>query len=156
MTGNRTVPWATLGNRSFYQVQLSEEEAQDLCEEWKPILGLTDWAIRVVVVPKEDMKGQFLDGDFAQGTVQDHVTSRLALIKLVDPADYPDDAMTPQDMELSLVHEMTHILINRLKVPQDGAVVEEQIVDLLAEALVRARRLGIVPAMRPILVDKCA
>ncbi len=119
---------------------MTESDLQALCTKWQKRLRLQDWTIAVRVVRKRD-----LDLTDAEGQVQWVLSRREAFIKLMDPIDYSPTAMTPQDLEVSLVHELLHLYFAPFDA-EKGTLEEtcqEQAIDALSNALVKlARKVG--------------
>ncbi len=82
---------------------LTEQKLRDLCRWWQGVLGLSDWYIIVKIKRFYDMPHD------TQGACNWTFSRREALIKILDPNDYDPNCIVPQDMELTLVHELLHI-----------------------------------------------
>ncbi len=119
---------------------MTDQELQRLCELWQRRLRLQDWTVKVQIARKRD-----LDLTDSEGQIQWVLSRREALIKLMDPIDYSPTAMTPQDLEVSLVHELLHLYFAPFDA-EDGTLQQtcpEQAIDALSNALVKlARKVG--------------
>lgn len=102
--------------------------------EWKQELGI-EWDIEVRVVRADKLKGN-------HGLVRMTEEKRMALILLLDPVDAPVDEMRPYDMEITLVHELVHVMLAPFNgKPHDHKdIVSEQCVHSVSSAMVRMRR----------------
>lgn len=116
-----------------------EEELCELLSYWQHKLRLTDWRITTKIVRKKD-----LENEHAQAQVWANQDLRLAEISILDPIDYDGGEDWPQDIEGSLVHELTHLVFWFLESvdPEEDRVrysLEEQAVEAIADALIAAR-----------------
>jgi hypothetical protein len=109
------------------------EQAQQACREWQKILRLQDWDIKVKIVRQDALRN--LDD---QANVNCCLANKQALIKLVDPIDYPRDTEWEQDHERSLVHELLHLHFWGFA-DKERETEEEQAVCALASAFVRLK-----------------
>lgn len=124
------------------QKHLTLIEARTLCEMWQKILRLQDWVVEVKIA-----RGNGMDlGPMYLGSVTSNTKRKVALIKLLDPSDWNSDTMVPQDMEVTLVHELLHLqckgfdhLIKEDSLEDTGY---EQMIILTSHALVYLRRAG--------------
>lgn len=83
-------------------MELTQERLESLLIEWQKVLRLQDWDFYVRIKRLRDMEGEH------QGEFHPTLTKKEALIRLLDPVDYPPDVVYPYDAELTLVHEMVH------------------------------------------------
>lgn len=71
-----------------------------------------------------------------------NLRKRMALIKVLDSADWDPSTPWPQDQEQSLVHELLHLHFAPFRAddgtPED--VAQEQAIDAIAKALVELKR----------------
>ena len=114
---------------------LTLDELKVLCDEWKQILGLQNWEIVLLLVGHLSING-------LQGNCTYTITSRQAIIKLLNPEHYDNDDF-PYDMEETLVHEMLHCYFSMLDIHLENSLadhIHEQNIDLLANALVGLKR----------------
>lgn len=112
-------------------------KARALCREWQARLSLQDWSVSVHVVRATEMSRADNDGEC------DYVLARKkATIWLRSPLDRHDSAEV--DMEADLVHELLHIPFGPFFVHEEDDrhinLAQEQCIDSIAEALVRAKR----------------
>ena len=92
----------------------SEEELQTWCAKWQKILSLKHWSVQV----KYEKKHRMAAGSYAEVFCKTGILS--AVIKIMDPMDY-DDPYIPQNIELSLLHELIHIPLMMLLQGKWGA-----------------------------------
>jgi hypothetical protein len=83
---------------------LTEEELQQKLVYWQKKLKLDNWEVVAKIV-----RGRNLSDSNNSGEVDYYMTTGYAIISLLDPLDYPDDAEWPYDMEKVLVHELCHL-----------------------------------------------
>lgn len=114
----------------------SEAAAARCCADYQRVLRLQDWRVRVRIVPANEIDGR------SQAQVHWQLARRMAVVKLMAPADYALRYEEPQDHELDLVHELCHLHLLGLNVaadtPEDMA--QEQAIEALSEAIVSATR----------------
>jgi len=104
-----------------------------LCPWWQSVLGLSDWYIKVRVKRKYDLPPD------SQGTCNWTYSRMEAAVKILHPNDYDPGFLVPQDMELTLVHELVHIRHAPFQ-PADDNLHHEQAVEAIAKALVALKR----------------
>lgn len=117
---------------------LTEDEITVLCAEWQQILGLQDWDVK----PGIYRASRFNVAE-AQAECNWTLKKKTALIRILDPTDYPENIMWPQDLEQSLVHELLHLHMAPFDDTKSGSpeeIMMEQATDLIAKALVRLKR----------------
>lgn len=117
---------------------MTEEQLNELCIEWQKVLRLQDWDI----VVKLDRQRQF-ENKTAQGEVAWVFGRKEAIIKILDPTDYPTECIFEQDQEETLVHELLHLhFADWSEMMEDGNTpsVGEQGIQCIAQALVRVKR----------------
>lgn len=115
-------------------VIFNQDELRQLCIEWQKILRLQDWDIIVQISRRDDTFG-----NSTMGQVRYHLELKQALIKIIDPIDYPANVIYPQDMEISLVHELLHLHFAPFNAEEGtpAATAQEQ---AIAKGLVGLRR----------------
>ena len=116
---------------------VSDEQVQGWVKRWQDRLRLQDWKVEARIVRKADLKPDTL------GNLKWNSEDKTATIKVLDPRDY--DLATeriPQDMELTVVHELIHLHLSVL--PRDPLKkgVEEQVVDKISIALFNLEKQG--------------
>lgn len=120
---------------------LTQEQLEALCREWQGILRLQDWRVFLRKTRARDMSNPD-----HQGECEWVLSRKEAYISLLDPVDYPPDAIEPQDEELTLVHELMHLHFAPFwtdKGEDDPErIAMEQAIELTAQALVRLKRNG--------------
>jgi hypothetical protein len=115
---------------------LAEPQMQDKLKYWKSILGLEHWEIKFQFKRQRDMKPE------QQAYVSWVIPKASASIIMVCHDDY-DNAVWPQDMEQSLVHELLHIKRSAFDNFEDGTlqdVMHEQYIDSMAKIIVTMDR----------------
>lgn len=125
-------------------VLLTEAELQDACRYWQGVLGLQDWRI---VLKRVRFSAYGSEQKAKGGEVQVSHDKKTALIRITEPDDYNEQANRaidgPQDMELTLVHELVHLHFAPLWHVIKGDVenrFEEQAVNALSLALIALKR----------------
>lgn len=124
---------------------IKPEELDGLLAEWKRILRLEDWDIKAKIC-----RGNGLNmPEGTQGRCEWTEKRKEAFIKLMDPTDWDSTCMYPQDMEVTLVHELIHLHCApfdtfKESTPEDTAM--EQMIVRLSQALVGLKRRGPNPS----------
>ena len=116
----------------------TQEQAQQACKEWQKRLYLRDWDIRVKIV-----RGDSMPIPEIQANAACTFSNKQALVKLLDPIDYPRDTEWEQDQEQSLVHELLHLHcwgFSDADAASPKGIAEEQMVDALAKAFINIMR----------------
>jgi len=119
------------------EVIFTEDQLQEKCAEWQKILRLQDWIVSVSIVRERD-----IGLENTMGTINPTLEKRMAKIRILDPVDYPSGLMEPQDMELTLVHELLHLHLWPFTETLEGPlhVAEEQSIEAISRGLVELRR----------------
>ena len=121
----------------------SEKEMLQCLEEWKTLLGLSDWHIAARICPKEEMK---LPECAGESDVQ--FVNMCGLISILRAEDMPSDMILKQPMEQVLIHELLHFkFISFDEESREEAVFEiaqHQLIETLAKALFMANY-GLTP-----------
>lgn len=116
----------------------NEKEMLECLNEWKSILGLSDWQIAARICPKEDME---LPDCAGESDVQ--FVNMCGLIKILRAEDLPPDMILKQPMEQVLIHELLHFkFISFDEKSREEAVfeiVQHQLIETLAKALFMAK-----------------
>src|SRR6266542_269622 len=117
------------------QILVSNEQVHDWLRLWQKRLRLEDWKVDVKIVRIWDLEQGTL------GHIDWSVPHRTATIKVLNPADYelPKDKIAA-DMELSIVHELVHLHLSVLPLNKSTRNAEEQVVSMLADALISLER----------------
>jgi hypothetical protein len=118
------------------EVILTEEELRTKCAEWQKVLRLQDW-----IVVTKIKRGRDMSIPDVCGSCNWELTQRLAAINILDPIDYPPDAIAPNDMELTLVHELLHLHFAAVE-PEGASVAGEQAIESISWGLVNLARRG--------------
>ena len=116
---------------------LNQQQLNELLAYWQVLLRLRDWDIKIAIKRTRDFKF-----DEAAGETTWLLAKKMAVITIVDPADYPPDSLWPQDMEMTLIHELVHLLLaywtpERLSAEYDY---QEQAIHTISQTLVRLQR----------------
>mgnify|MGYP000879737975 FL=1 len=117
-------------------VVFTQKELEDYLAEWQKRLCLDAWDVRIGIY-----RERAFDGEGRSGEISYSIESGKAVIKLLDPVDYPDEDF-PQDMEVTLVHELLHLKFAAFT-PQDDTLEHrlfEQTVESMANLLVALKR----------------
>jgi hypothetical protein len=114
---------------------VSKEQVHDWLHLWQKRLHLEDWKVEVRIVRIWDLEQGTL------GHIDWSAAHKTAVIKVLNPADYelPKDKV-PTDMELSIVHELVHLRLSALPLNKSSRNAEEQVVSMIANALVDLER----------------
>jgi hypothetical protein len=116
----------------------TNEELQKLALEWCEYLNLSNnWDIVFNLERKSGIKdGCQADCDWTLG-------SNTAIINIMDHIDW-ENKLFPQDMEVSLVHELLHLYFCTFDNTKDDSAEHirlEQTIETLAKSLVNLKRL---------------
>ncbi len=123
----------------------TEDELRELLKEWQEVLWLRDWDVKVGIYRQEDF-----DHKTGQGEITWILPKKQAVIKIVDPIDYPK-VQWAQDMERTLVHELNHLHFAPFDNADEGSandISQEQAIDALAKALVTLKRSKFVEVLK--------
>ena len=114
---------------------VTDDQAHDWVRIWQKRLRLDDWKIDVKIVRIWELEQGTL------GHIDWSIPRKTATIKLLNPLDYelPPDKI-PADMELSVVHELIHLHLSALPLNKASRNTEEQVVSMIADALVNLER----------------
>lgn len=118
----------------------TEEQLKAKCAEWQKILRLEDWTIFTGIYRSRDFKTEN-----SQAEIEPFLLKRMAKIRILDPVDYEPTCWTPQDMEISLVHELIHIHLFQLfadREDESRQIAEEQAIEAISRGLVDLYRRG--------------
>lgn len=118
----------------------TEEQLKAKCAEWQKILRLEDWTIFTGIYRSRDFKTEN-----SQAEIEPFLQKRMAKIRILDPVDYEPTCWTPQDMEISLVHELLHIHLFKLfadRADESRQIAEEQAIEAISNGLVDLYRRG--------------
>lgn len=117
-------------------VIFTQETLKSALVEWQKRLRLDAWDVRIGI-----HRERTFDGGGRSREISYSIESGKAVIKLLDPVDYPDEDF-PQDMEATLVHELLHLKFAAFT-PQDDTLEHrlfEQTVESMANLLVALKR----------------
>jgi hypothetical protein len=116
---------------------MKQDELNELLAMWQYLLRLQDW----------DIKAKFarvstFDVGQSEGEVNWVLSKRQAIVKILDPVDYPEDAGWPQDAEQTLVHELLHLHFAPFDAESGSPelTAQEQAIEAISKALVGIKR----------------
>ncbi|RJG26699.1 hypothetical protein [Paenibacillus thiaminolyticus] len=124
----------------MHEVIFTVDELRAKCAEWQKVLRLQDWIVGVEICREREMHEQNRNAE-----IDAVLPKRMASIRILDPVDYPPDSAEPQDMELSLVHELLHIHLFPLFADREEEmrlVAEEQAIEAISRGLIALARRG--------------
>lgn len=115
---------------------MSQAELEAACRYWQELLRLQHWDVVVRLARQYEMDA----GN--QGECEWNLRKRMALIKVLDAADWDPRTPWPQDQEQTLVHELLHLHFAPFRAEQGTAedTAQEQAIDAIARALVELKR----------------
>lgn len=117
---------------------MTQKQLERLCREWQKTLRLQDWWIVARLVGQADM----IPPD-ALASCTPTITQRKAVILVLHPSEWRIASEWPRDIEQTLCHELLHLHFAPFA-PDDWntpvGIAMEQAIDLIAEALVAAKR----------------
>lgn len=120
---------------------LTIEQLQQKCTEWQQRLRLQDWEVQIVIRRERDFAVANRSGE-----VDWTLSKKMAVIRILDQADYGPGIMVPQDMENDLVHELLHLLFAPFSGKLDEDSLEyttmEQAINTLSAAMVELERMN--------------
>ena len=121
---------------------------------WQQRLNLGDWKLSVIASHTSDLKPETL------GNVHWDLDAKTAVVRVLSPADYKMTCRAAlNDMELTIVHELVHITMSRMRNAQTNRGDEEEAVVQITDALIkldRANRQPHPPAAAPMTADRAA
>ena len=113
------------------------QSLQKCCAEWQHILRLDHWDIYVGIQRKTAF-----EHDEAQGEISYNYATGDAIIKILDPIDWPTTCVN-QDMEKTLVHELLHLQFAPCEPPESDhlqCLLWERSIESTAIAMIRLKR----------------
>lgn len=107
-----------------------EKEAVECMEEWKKILFLDDWFIKITLDDCGNLDQEFKLGDntFNANSKASHIT--------INHKNYQDEFITKCPNELTLVHELLHCKQYWLDRGEELNMLEEQRIEEMAKSLI--------------------
>ena len=112
---------------------VTDQQIQEWLRVWQKRLRLENWNVRARMARVWELGPNLADIDIRP-------EKRRAAIRILNPRDYdlPRNEI-PADIELSIVHELTHLQLAALPLPEDRSAdkAEERVVQKLSRALVR-------------------
>jgi hypothetical protein len=111
-----------------------EVEQQEKLKYWKDILTLDQWDIVAKIVRSKDM-----DLEESQANINFRICGLEAIVKQMDPIDWHNTDFD-YDMEASLIHELLHLLFAKFKHEDEDGELEEQVINIIARALIGLKR----------------
>ena len=125
-----------IGERPNPKPVVTDDQLQSWLRIWQKRLRLQDWHVRAKMARVWELGPNLADIDIRP-------ERRRAAIRILNPRDYdlPKNEI-PADIELSLVHELTHLQLAALPLPQKRSAsrAEERVVKRISGALVRNPR----------------
>jgi hypothetical protein len=119
-----------------------DEQLRAACERWKKVLRLQDWIVDVQLVRRES----FSDGESA--SVEYNLFERTALVRVLDSRDYAGE---DQNHEISLVHELVHLMLAGL----DPLIKDNGMADVVLERSVRTIAVALVQMLEALRQTSC-
>ena len=122
---------------------ITEADLADLVRKWQPVLGLSDWRVKVSLKRAADLKNGSAEGENA--TV---LARKLAHISIANPDELSVDLSFAPDPEHTIVHELLHCHFAPFMSEKHGSlkhIAQEQAIDLIANALVALDRRATAP-----------
>lgn len=120
------------------QFIVDETGLRELLKVWEEILNLQSWDVKTGIYRERDFCGPE-----RQGENEYNLATGTSLIRILDPADYPESKFK-QDMEITLVHELLHLLFAPFEPDEGNNELEhkfmERAICQLSEVLVRLKR----------------
>jgi hypothetical protein len=120
---------------------LTDDELKKRCAYWQKMLRLQDWCVDVRYVGTDEVP------DHAAGACEVHQDGKLATVKILAREAYNETSQMMRafgfDPEATLVHELLHIHFDKLlnsEADEHEAVMQEQAIELTAQALVKLSR----------------
>lgn len=109
---------------------------EDMLRFWQERLRLQDWDIKICFA-----RGSEFDDGSSSGEVLYRLRSKQAMIKILDPIDYPGDTLWEQDVEETVVHELLHLHFGSLQIEEEfESIMLEQAICCIADGLIRTKR----------------
>ena len=117
---------------------VNEEKLRELCKEWQERLGLQSWNVKTGIYRERNFCGPE-----RQGENEYNLATGTSLIRILDPVDYPESKFK-QDMEVTLVHELLHLVFAPFEPDEDSKELEQKFMERaicqLSGALVKLKR----------------
>ena len=110
---------------------MNDEQLKYLCQTWQNILGLSHWNIDVKIVPGAEINDNCGQNDYK-------IADEMSLIRLEAPEDY--HGYFPYDMEVVLVHELLHLVLDMASGIEMNYLLYEQALTRIARAMVYLKR----------------
>lgn len=114
------------------------EQIAQCCRIWQGRLLLVDWEVDVKIVRRQELKS-----GVGNATIDMY---RRARVRLLDPIDFEaDDWPADRDLEVTLVHELMHLLFHDACDPKPDTLeyrAFERAIEATALALVKISRGG--------------
>lgn len=105
---------------------------------WQERLRLQDWYIKIRFARSSEF-----DHGSSSGEVIYELRSKQAMIKILDPIDYPRNTSWEQDVEETVVHELLHLHFGSLQIEEEfKSIMLEQAICCIADGLITTKREG--------------
>lgn len=117
------------------------EEAEALIKHWQPLLGLTEWKIKIELIP-----GKKLDNSKHTAECWMNFDHKYATIKLANDIEIEEYARPDLlDWEQTIVHELVHCLIDPVLQYADNGnpihtMIYEQLINSLSWSFINLER----------------
>jgi hypothetical protein len=136
LTGTVSAPAAT---RGVPQPPCSPASTEEFLNArlafWQQDLNLADWKLSVLASHPSDLKPNTL------GNIHWDVDNKSAVVRVLSPSDYQLSCPAAlDDIELTVVHELVHLTLSRLRGPGTNLGDEEHAVVQIADALLHSNR----------------
>lgn len=103
--------------------------------KWQEILRLQDWDITI----RFAKAGEIEDGDL--GSTECHRETMDAQILIMEPGKGAKSKWADEsDVELTIVHELMHVRLDQLRIPDERSEDEETVIERLSRILVKLDR----------------
>ena len=117
---------------------VNEEKLRERCKEGQERLGLQSWNVKTGIYRERNFCGPE-----RQGENEYNLATGTSLIRILDPVDYPESKFK-QDMEVTLVHELLHLVFAPFEPDEDSKELEQKFMERaicqLSGALVKLKR----------------
>ena len=120
-------------------MEVTLDNLKQICGKWQERLGLSHWEIALSITSEWNMP---IKDTLAAITY--NLAAEKAIIDFLDPGDYRETPFRI-DVEISLVHELLHILMAYIAAPKEDsleAVHMEAFIGRMARLLVEQDRAG--------------
>lgn len=113
----------------------TERKIAKFVKKWRPLLGLNSWDISL-----QFFAGVYIQADGVPSTGSD-ASCHASWPYMSATIAFDTDSLsnyTDRDLEVVVVHELAHVLVNEMREPDPDVAHEERVTTMVAWALVRA------------------